>query len=219
MKKILLSLIATLVVLLVATTSVNAASLSVPSQVKEGDIVTVTVNFNDPIRALEINLKYDITKFDYQSVNLGGLGEGKANEIEAGVLRVVKLGLEGATTSSVTFTFKAKSNVTGSGEFSVVDGTLITDTDKEIPAAKSIEITAPVIEPSETDPTDPTPTDPAGSENNGKGKDTDSDEKYIDDNGNEITEITQAGNTYFVGVAIALVALVSGALVVRKIRK
>ena len=222
MKKIITSLTILVVALMAMVSSVNAASVVVSpatqSKITAGQQVKVTVTADG--QGAQYKVAYDTSKFTFEydetkkdatitSINPDYRGTGE--------LYVVAL----STTQTLIFT--AKEDITTSAELPFTIKELVSvGADNVDSMAATVTVT----------PASPTPT-PEGGEGSGTGSEgkkedetgsetengSDSKGKYIDDNGNEITEIAQAGTTYFVGAAIVLVALVSGALVVRKIRK
>ncbi len=215
MKKIITSLTILVVALMTMVGSVNAASVNVqPSNiqtVKEGAEVTVTVNFA-ACKGITFDLTYDSANFEYVS------SDARVNVEADGKLTVGSLDVTGnGNLKSITLKFKALKDITATPKaFAVTNMQLSGGTDLETTPSAELVITPSQPKPSQ-DPTPTNPIDPIDPKDDGDDKD--SDEKYIDDNGNEITEIAQAGTTYFVGAAIVLLVLVSGALAVKKIKK
>ncbi len=220
MKKIITSLTILVVALMTMVGSVNAASVVVSpatsSKITAGQQVKVTVTAGG--EGAKYKVAYDTSKFTFE------LDETKKDKTitsinpnyrETGELYVVAL----STTQTLIFTAKVDITTSSTLPFTIKELTSVGADNID-----SMQTTVTVT------PASPTPT-PEGGEGSGTSSeegeessseadnDSDSKGKYIDDNGNEITEIAQAGTTYFVGAAIVLVALVSGALVIRKIRK
>ncbi len=202
MKKSLTILTILAIMLVAMVGSVSAASMSASNtKVNAGDTVTVTVTFDKAIRALEMDLTYDTSLFKYESASLGDLGGTPKDN--GGTIHIAKFGQDGASTQTVTYTFKALTTA-GIGSFAVNADTLVTDINDTAPAATSVEV---VVSTPDSDPTpDPDPT-----------KNETKNETPVDKKGNPITEITKAGTPVFAG-AIALI-IVAGAVLVIKNRK
>ena len=227
MKKTILGIlmIAILAIAMMAG-NVNAASVVVDpattSKITAGQQVKVTVTADG--RGASYQVAYDTSKFTFEldetkkdtsitSINTDYHGTGN--------LYVVAL----STTQTLIFTAKEDIDTNTTLPFTIKDLSSVGADD-----VASMQTTVTVT------PASPTPT-PEGGEGSEEGEDSgegseegegassetekgsDSKGKYVDENGKEITEIPQAGTTYFVGAAIVLVALLSGALAVRKIRK
>lgn len=111
LKKSLIILVMMLVTLILWTGKASAASASMSStgSVTVGQNVSVTVNFGQKMKAIQFNLKYDTSKLDFVSVNVGGYGAGTQSFIYAN-------SFDEADVSSVTFTFKSKAS--GTANFS-----------------------------------------------------------------------------------------------------
>ena len=213
MKKTLTILTIAILAILAFTSCVNAASIVTSAEkVDTEKPVTVTVKFDNPVRAVELNLKYDTNLFTYVSSDLGALG-GSAKDLGGGVLRVAKFGQDGASTSEIKFNFTAKTSA-GTGNFEIEPDTLITDTNDAVPAAATVAIVAPTPGGNPTTPTDPTtPTNPTTPKDNEEEKQPES-ETPVDKNGNPIKGLPNAGAPVFVG-AIALIFIAGTVLVIR----
>ena len=232
MKKIITSLTILVVALMTMIGSVNAASASLniseKAAIKTGDTVVMTIDLTTPVKGISLSLAIP-EGFKYTSTSVTPMNEGETFTITDGAIKQGKntrLSVSngnGYKTKQIKITFTATADVTteATKDFAVTRFEAA-ETPSETFSTAPMTVTV--------NPASPAPT-PEGGEGFGTGSeegedsnsetenDSDSEEKYIDDNGNEITEIAQAGTTYFVGAAIVLVVLVSGALVVRKIRK
>ena len=162
MKKIILGLIATMVALLVATTSVNAAEINVnANSAKEEGTVKVTLNLDEATDGVQFDLKYDSNIFEYASVEATGGVVADANVVSEGLVKVIAFAVTDATTDAVTVTFNVKAETAGeAGKFEVegLTGTeeaLATTTTPEV----QIEAKEPATDP-EKDPTQDPEKDP-----------------------------------------------------------
>lgn len=163
MKKIVLGLIATMVALLVATTSVNAAEIKVDSNsAAEDGKVKVTLNLNEASDGVQFDLKYDGTIFEYESVSATGGVTADANVVKEGkeaVLKVITFSMSDATSDTITVTFNVKEGTAGeAGAFEVegLAGTTETVTEATTPDVEIVE-----KQPTTDDPTNPdNPTNP-----------------------------------------------------------
>lgn len=227
MKKSILGIvIIAMVVIAMMVGNVNAANLAVNNaEVKKGDVVTVSVNTDEAAQAVQFNLSYDATKFEYVDGSATTtLGTPMVNASEAGIIRLIATNPQ-ATTNSVTLQFKAIEDTEGA-TFTASD--LSTNTNEELTTATATVkvVTETPVEPENpVDPETPaeptTPETPADNADNNEGtttnNNTNADEK-IGTNGQVITKLPQTGTPVFIGVAV-VIALAGIALVVRKNRK
>ena len=226
MKKIITSLTILVVALMVMVGSVNATTVGVEPEntqkITAGQQVKLTVTADG--RGEDFKVKYDTTKFALDETETRKVSPSittiNPNYDGQGQIMVISL----ANTNTVVFTAKEDMEVPAEDpakafNFDITEiHSVGVDT---VPSLQATVTVTPATEITGGNEGEGSGSGTASEEGEGSNSETgnDSDEKYIDDNGNEITEITQAGNTYFVGVAIALVALVSGALAVKKIKK
>ncbi len=213
MKKILLSLIATLVVLLVATTSVNAASLSAPSQVKEGDIVTVTVNVDETSELVQFVMTYDSSVFEYVEGSATGIGGSPTVGIpQLGTIKYVVTKVGNKTEGTVTLQFKAL-KTSAAVPFTISN--FVSEPEQSAPSAASVSVVEketgnPPAGGSETEnPTGDTETETGSGE-----EEKEKESGKVGTNGKVITEIPQAGAPVIVGAIVLVV--VAGAVVATK---
>lgn len=204
MKKTLTILTVLAVMLVAMMGSVSAASMSASNtKVNAGDTVTVTVTFDKAIRALEMDLTYDTSLFKYESASLGDLGGTPKDN--GGTIHIAKFGQDGASTQTVTYTFKALTTA-GTGSFAVNADTLVTDTNDTAPAATSVEVVVSTPDP-EPDPEPEPEPDPDPDSEPG-------DKNIVGTDGKTVTELPKTGAPIFVG-AIALIVVAGAVLVIR----
>ena len=232
MKKILTILAIVVVALVAMMSSVNAATVNVEpaktKQVKEGDIITVTVN-TVPAQGFQFVMNYDNSIFEYQPNE--GAGEFVNYKDEPGVLTVLKNAAP-AKTSSITFKFKALKKlelVTDDASkmisypFSVSDLQVSRADKEEATSANGNLVITATTAGGET-------TSPSGSTNKPQGGETtktptESDKKTktsgdvkIGTNGKPIEKLPQTGAPIYMGAGVAI-ALVVAAVAIKKIRK
>lgn len=153
MKKILLGIVTTIVVLAMAITSVNAATVSANGEVKKGEKVTVTVKLDAPNTKLRATVSYDASKFEYVK------DSAKADEGSTVVENAQNAGTvtaSAATTKTVqtmTFTFIAK-ETTDASDFTVSN---LNPAETVNPAKVTVKV---VEDKNNTKPVDPTPEQP-----------------------------------------------------------
>lgn len=216
MKKTILGVAILAMVLIMMMGSVNAANVTANNtEVKKGDMVAVSVNTENAVMAIEFELKYDATKFEYIGASAGALGTPSVTD-EGGVITLAIAASDGrSTTQSVTLNFKAKETTEGV-PFTVSN--LITDKNE---AVANSTATVKVIEEIPVTPEEPTnPTQPTTPDENKGGEGTttnnsqNADEK-VGTNGEVIKKLPQTGAPVFIGVA-AIIVVAGIALVVRK---
>lgn len=136
MKKILLGIVTTIVVLAIAITSVNAASVSTAEEVKKGNKITITVDLGTPADSMDVSIEYESDIFTYVDKSAkcvtteGGSAmldtnpmEGRVNASAASADNVVK---------GMTFEFTSN-ELTDGATFTIdVNGEKITKTVKVI---------------------------------------------------------------------------------------
>lgn len=228
MKKTILGVAILALVLIMMIGSVNAASIAPNNtEIKKGETVKVTVTV-DPTSAVQFDLKYDNTKFEYLGASAGSLGDNAGAE-NAGVVSVAAFALDGTTKTEIaTVDFKALETVE-KAKFTI-EG-LVTES-METVAEPTIEVT--VVEPTTENPDTPvTPDRPANPEQPGNtevpGTNVDQEGKpaennptnsgIIGTNGKVINKLPQTGTPIFVGaVAIIVVASAILALVIKKVK-
>lgn len=226
MKRTILGIAILVMVLMMMMGSVNAANVTAKTEVTKGEMVAVTVNTEKPVLAIEFELTYDTTKFEYVGASAGGLGiPSVTNNTSEGIVTIAIAASDGKTTTQqVTINFRAK-ETTEEGKFTVSN--LVTDVTGEVmtnatTTVKVLEETQKPVEPTEpTNPEKPTePTEPTTPENkeekpnhsltnNQKG------EQKVGTDGKVIRKLPQTGAPIYVVVG-ALVAVISIALVVKK---
>ncbi len=205
MKKILLGIVTTIVVLAIAITNVNAATVSATKEVKKGEKVTVTVELKDPATKLRATVSYDASKFEYVA-NSATCGNGalvQENATTAGT--VTASAATTATVQKMTFTFIAK-ETTDASNFTISN---LNPSETIDPATVSVKV---VEESKPEDNNNGNETQKPGQEEN-KGDQTQTQKPSTTDDKKEKrpTVIPQAGVPYIslVVVGMAIVAIVS----------
>lgn len=128
MKKTIGMLLTMLFIVIVCTTYVNAANVSiraVNSKVTVGQDVSITVSFGEKVSIAQFKLSYDTTKLDYQNCSIGEFGTSTntyvyVNSQDENVLESVTLRFKAKAAGSVTFGI---SGVVLSGDASVSNAT------------------------------------------------------------------------------------------------
>ena len=158
-KTISIAIIMTLMIAILGGCVNAASSISASTRnLKEGENVRITVSFGEKVSAAQFTLNFDSNKFTYVSKSSGGSFSGATKKFaytsEDGVT---------ADLSSVTFTFKAKSE--GTANFSISGMKISTATQTKItPAISSSSVSVTVETEKVEEPTTPstpsTPTTP-----------------------------------------------------------
>lgn len=224
MKKILLGLVAILVVLAIATTNVNAASLNISAgEIEKGKEVTVTLKLDNPVENVDATLKYDSSKFEYVKESVIKSTSFNLTE-NPNIDGEVSISGDGTKAESeFVFTFKAKETeaAIGAGAFSI-DGEIIAgDGEETVEGSVSITVTEP-IEPTEpTDPSDNNNNDSDDNNNNNNNKsdtdnntDTSDEENLVDSNGKEIKKLPQTGTQIVTLVGVVAGVVVAGVAII-----
>ncbi len=128
MKKTIGMLLTMLFIVILCTTYVNAANVSiraVNSKVTVGQDVSITVSFGEKVSIAQFKLSYDTTKLDYQNCSIGEFGTSTntyvyVNSQDENVLESVTLKFKAKAAGSVTFGI---SGVVLSGDASVSNAT------------------------------------------------------------------------------------------------
>ena len=213
MKKTIVGIM-TIVAMLVAIlgTNVNAAEMSVPTEVKAGENVTVTISVPTDTSRYNLKLAYNTDLLEYVTTKSGDLAPEVGNR--NGVLSLAAASTsQTVNTGKIEMTFKAKADITENKEanFEVTEFKA-NGTTETLPAVKTtivVEAAEPTPTPEVPDVTDtPAPTGTQTPAPTGTTKPSDDGKvKY-----------PQTGAPVYAYVAgIALVAIVAGAVVaVRK---
>lgn len=220
MKKTILGIIT--VVMLVAvmlTTRVNAASLSADkTKIQKGDIVTVTIKTGEKVESMQFDLKFDTTKYELVKDSIKTDLKMMDYNVNNGVLTVSAFDTS-VTTDTITVQFKALENgekvpfEISNTEFS--NDEEMTNTTVEVTVADKQEPVTPVDPDKKDDNTTKDDIKPS-TDTTKPGKDnTDSskDNTYVDEDGNKITKLPQAGSlvpSIALGVAVLGIATVAG---------
>ena len=127
MKKRILTIATMLFLAIMIPLTVNAATISAePTEMKVGDIVTVTVEVNTAdTEAVQFDLDFDDSKYEYVLGSAESeLDSTESNLLDKDTVRVSAFNFDtNATAQKVTLKFKAR-NAGTSVPFKVVDGTL-----------------------------------------------------------------------------------------------
>lgn len=213
MKNIMLSLIASLIIIGFGATQVMAAELGANNtEVNVGDQVEVTVKLTDATRAVDLVLNYDSNAFEFVSVS-AGLG-GAYNAKEPGVVRISEANAN-VTTNEVKYVFTAKAVTDENTEAFTASG-LVTEGGEELTVdSVSVKVVEPVVDPDPETPVDPEqPTDPeqpdlnepADDNNEEEPTNNDNNNEKVDEDGNKITKLPQTGVSILNVLAIVAVA-------------
>lgn len=212
MKNIMLSLIASLIIIGFGATQVMAAELGANNtEVNVGDQVEVTVKLDEETQALDLVLNYDKDNFKYVSAS-AGLGEA-INATEAGVVRISGATTQ-ASTKEVKYVFEATSVTDETTEAFTASG-LVTESGEALKVdSVSVKVVEPVVDPEPETPVNPEqPTDPEQPElnapaDNNKEETTnkDNNSEKVDEDGNKITKLPQTGVSIVNVLAILAVA-------------
>ena len=216
MKNIMLSLIASLIIIGFGATQVMAAEIGANNQeVNVGDQVEVTVKLTEPSRAVDLVLNYDSDNFTYVSVD-SGIGEASTavNAKEAGVVRISAASVN-TTTTEVKYVFTAKAVTDENTEAFTASG-LVTEGGEAITVESvKVNVVEPVVDPDPETPVDPEqPTDPEQPDlnepvednNNEEPTNNDNNNEIVDEDGNKITKLPQTGVSILNVLAIVAVA-------------
>ena len=212
MKKSLTILTIAILAIMTFAGFVNAASVTVSptnvQKVEAGETVSVTVNFA-ACKGYTFDLTYDSASFTYVSATKGA----SVNDEVPGTLSIGQIDASGSLTS-VQITFRTLKAIDATQAFSVSKLKLSGATD-------DATVNGSLVVTPEEPGTPPSggeqggeKTPGAGSGNADSGSSTSG---KVDKNGNEITEIPNAGAPIFVG-AVAII-LVAGAVLVIRNRK
>ena len=209
MKKSLTILTIAILAIVAFASCVNAASVTTSAtQVKVGDTVTVTVKTENQVTAMEFEVAYDASKYEY--VSASGAFEKIDEDKITGKVFVQAYNAE-KTSDSVTLTFKALAATEGTGETFTVNDFKIVGAAQE---ALSNNPATVVVEAAKGDD------EGDNTQGGSQGGDNETEKNYEtkkDKNGNDINELPKTGTPIFAG-AIALIAI-SGAVLVIKNRK
>lgn len=213
MKNIMLSLIASLIIIGFGATQVMAAEIvTTTPEVNVGDQVEVTVKLTEPSRAVDLVLNYDSDNFTYVSVDSGISADSTAvNAKEAGVVRISAASVS-TTTTEVKYVFTAKAVTDENTEAFTASG-LVTEGGEAITVESvKVNVVEPVVDPEPETPVDPEqPTDPEQPDLNEPAEDNNNEEpsnnnEIVDEDGNKITKLPQTGISIVNVLAILAVA-------------
>lgn len=212
MKNIILSIIASLIIVGFGATQVMAAELGASNtEVNVGDQVEVTVKLTDATRAVDLVLNYDSDNFEFVSVS-AGLG-GAYNAKEPGVVRISEANAN-ATTNEVKYVFTAKAVTDENTEAFTASG-LVTEGGEELTVdSVNVKVVEPVVDPEPETPVDqeqpteqeqPELNEPADN-NKEETTNNDNNSEKVDEDGNKITKLPQTGISIVNVLAILAVA-------------
>lgn len=140
MKKLFLGIVTIVLALAIMLPTVNAATLSPDrTEMKVGDIVTVTLTTNNEVEYLQFDLKFDNTKFEYmKDTAKSTLSATGSNLTSSDVVTVSAFDLNGGTTKEISLQFKAIS--TGEHVPFKVEGTVEIGKNGEVIDNPEIEV-------------------------------------------------------------------------------
>lgn len=109
MKKLFLGIVTIMLALVIMVPTVNAAKLSTDkTEMKVGEIVTVTLTTDDEVEYLQFDLKFDNTKFEYLKDSAKStLSATGSNLTSSDVVTVSAFDLKEGTTKELSLQFKA----------------------------------------------------------------------------------------------------------------
>lgn len=219
MKKTVLGIIT--VVMLVAvmlSTSVNAASLSTDkTKMEKGEVVTVTVKTDEAVESMQFDLKFDTTKYKFVEGSIKTDLRTLDYNVNGDKITISAFDTS-ATTDTLTLQFEAIENGTkvpfeiSDAEFSN-DETMV-DTTVDVTVEEKEEPVTPV-EPEKpaTGNEKPAESKPEDNKQENTKPATDNGDKYVDEDGKEITKLPQAGSlvpSIVLGIAVLGIATVAG---------
>ena len=218
-KNIIMSLIASLIIIGFGATQVMAAEIGTATpEVNVGDTVEVTVKLDEATRAVDLVLNYDSDNFEYVSVDSGISPAATAvNAKEAGVVRISAASVN-TQTNEVKYTFTAKAVTDESTEPFTASGIVTESSEALTVDTVSVKVVEPVVDPDPETPVDPEqPTDPEQPDLNEPADDNNQEEPttnnndnnnsgIVDEDGNEITKLPQTGVSIISVLAIVAVA-------------
>jgi len=229
MKKTVLGIIT--IVMLVAmmfTTSVNAASISVDkTQIEKGEIVTVTIKANENVESMQFDLKFNTVKYEFvegsikTDLKMLDYNIKENSELKEGVLTVSAFDTS-VTTDTLTLQFRALeegeeipfeiSNTEFSNDEAMANTTINVTVAKKQEPVKPTEPEKPVEDDKKPveDEKEPSTDDKKPVEDEEKPSTDDKEpvedeNEYVDEDGNEIKKLPQAGSlvpSFVFGVAL-----------------
>lgn len=109
MKKLFLGVVTIMLALAIMVPTVNAARLSPDkTEMKVGEIVTITLTTDDQVEYLQFDLKFDKTKFEYMTDSAKStLSATGSNLTSSDVVTVSAFDLKEGTTNEISLQFKA----------------------------------------------------------------------------------------------------------------
>ena len=226
MKNKVLGILVTLIIMIgIMASQVNAADISASAaEVNVGDEITVTVTLKEATQAIDLELTYNASNFEYVKKSVtSGLDSLTTNDTVPGTVKISGADPYNSTTY-VTYTFKAIAKTEADSADFVASG-LYTESEEALNVdTVSVTVTEKTEEP--TNPEEPgdveTPDTnvPGDTTDDGQtGSETNSNSPKVDEDGNVITKLPQTGVTVFQIAGIAAVVVVAGAIAVRKLRK
>lgn len=221
MKKTVLGILTVVMLLVVMlSTSVNAATLSADKETMEkGDIVTVTVTTDEEVESMQFDLKFDTAKYKFVENSVSTALRTLDYNVNGDTITVSAFDTS-LTATTLTLQFEALANGENvafeiSGEEFSNDETLA---NSKVEVTIEEELVTPPVEPEE--PTEPEqPVEPSEPSEDEKEPVKDNEDKYIDDDGNEITSLPQAGTiipSIVLGIAMITVVAVVGYKTIKK---
>lgn len=140
MKKLFLGIVTIILALAIMLPTVNAATLSPDkTEMKVGEIVTVTLTTNNEVEYLQFDLKFDNTKFEYMKDSAKSTLSATASNLTSNdIVTVSAFDLNGGTTKEISLQFKAIS--TGTNVPFNVEGTIEIGKDGETIENPEIEV-------------------------------------------------------------------------------
>lgn len=216
MKKTIVGVAILAIALIVMMGSVNAASVTVDkTEVKKGDIVTISINIDKQVNGIQFNVSYNPNNFEYIGTDTGALApeENASN----GLVKVVASS-GSKTANKATLTFKALADTQGE-DFVVsnfkAEGEALNNNSVKVKVSTTPVVEEPTTPDNEGNKPVEGTTTPVTDKKPQTVETTQKAGEKVGTNGKVITKLPQTGTPVFIG-AIALIVVAGVVLVVKK---
>lgn len=216
MKKTIVGVAILAIALIVMMGSVNAASVTVDkTEVKKGDIVTISINIDKQVNGIQFNVSYNPNNFEYIGTDTGALApeENASN----GLVKVVASS-GSKTANKATLTFKALADTQGE-DFVVsnfkAEGEALNNNSVKVKVSTTPVVEEPTTPDNEGNKPVEGTTTPVTDKKAQTVETTQKAGEKVGTNGKVITKLPQTGTPVFIG-AIALIVVAGVVLVVKK---
>lgn len=221
MKKTVLGIgIAIMLLVVMLSTSVNAASLSADKiKMEKGQTVTVTVTTDEEVESMQFDLKFDTTKYKFVEDSIKTDLKAVDYNIEGDTITVSAFDAK-VKTKTLTLEFEAIEN--GENVPFEISGTEFSNDETMTNAKVEVTIAEPEkpVDPEEKPEDKPEEKPDNKPEEKPEDKpstddktEVDNSDKYVDEDGKEITKLPQAGSlvpSIALGIAVLGLATVTG---------